>query len=541
VELKELFRPLRQRWWLLVLAPLIAAIASIIATGRMVPTYRTQTTVLVGRAIDTTNPTNSDLALAQQLANTYAEVLRRQPVRTATMQTLGLSSLPAYTVATVPNTQLIELTVEDVVPERAKAVADELVRQLVLQSPSGLNPEEKLRQDFISKQLSELEIGIEETKVEIERRQEELAGLLSAREIADTQDEILVLQQKLGDLRANYGGLLDDAQSRSINQISIIEPAELPVRPVDPNRIPIILLNTAMGFVLAVAACYLMDYLDDTVHSPEEVQKIVSLPTLASVPIIEGAAADDEPIIVRQSLTPAAEAYRVLCTNLEFTSPDQRIRRVLIVSPTANEGKSTTAANLAAALAQRGQQVILLDADLRRPAIHSRFKLSNHVGLTTLLRDPEIDPESVLFETAVPGLRVLPTGPLPPNPSVLLASQRMRQVFGRTEGLADILVVDSPPVNLASDATVLATLVDGVVLVVRAGSSRRDDVKKAIENLSRVNARMLGAVLTHVPLASKSYYAYYRYNDTASIPAARRGIGRSQERPTEQPQESPTR
>ena len=257
MELKDLIRPLRERWWLLVLAPLIAMIASIIATGRIVPTYRASTTVLVGRAIETSNPTNNDLALAQQLANTYAEVLRRQPIRTATMRTLGLTSLPDYTVATVPNTQLIQLTVEDIDPARTKAVADELVRQLVLQSPSNLNPEEQQRQDFINRQLAELEIGIEDTKTEISRKQDELASLLSAREIADTQNDILVLQQKLSDLRANYGGLLDNLQSGSVNQISVIEQAEFPTRPVDPNRIPIILLNTALGFLLAVAACYL--------------------------------------------------------------------------------------------------------------------------------------------------------------------------------------------------------------------------------------------------------------------------------------------
>ncbi len=146
----------------------------------------------------------------------------------------------------------------------------------------------------------------------------------------------------------------------------------------------------------------------------------------------------------------------------------------------------------------------------------------------------------MLFETAVPGLRVLPTGPLPPNPSILLGSQRMKQVVDRTEELADILVIDSPPVNLASDATTLATLVDGVLLIIRAGSTRRDEAARAIESLRQVNARVLGAVLTHVPMASKSYYAYYRYNDTAPLPAARRVLGRPQGRPAEQAQKSPT-
>jgi non-specific protein-tyrosine kinase len=543
VELKDLIQPLRRRWWLLLLVPLVAAIISVVATSRIVPTYRASTTVLVGRGMDMSNPTNSDLALAQQLANTYAEVLRRQPVRKATMETLGLTSLPDYTVRTVPNTQLIEVMVEDVDPGRAKAVADELVRQLILQSPSGLNPEEEQRQEFIARQLTELESGINETKTEIERKQEELTGLLSAREIADTQDEIAVLQRKLSDLRANYGSLLDDTQRSAINQISVIEPADLPRRPGAPSRLPIIFLNTALALLLAIGAAYLLQYMDDTIHSPAEVQKVTTLPTLTSIPLVEGMADDSEPIIVRQSLTPAAEAYRVLCTNLEFTSPDQALERVLIASPTLSEGKSTTAVNLAAALAQRGQQVILIDADLRRPAVHSRFRLSNHVGLTTLLREADVEPASVLFETAVPGLRVLPSGPLPPNPPVLLGSQRMKETLDVLDGMADILVIDSPPINLASDATILATRADGVVLVIKAATTRRDEAARAMEGLRKVNARILGAVLTHVPMPEKSYYAYYRYNDTKPASPTRRlsgrPVGRSgDDRPQTPPQPS---
>lgn len=534
MELSDLIQPLLKRWWLLVLAPLVAAIASIAATSQMQPSYRATTTVLVGRAIDTSNPTNSDLALAQQLANTYAEVLRRQPVQLATMQALGMSSLPDYTVSTIPNTQLIELVVEAPDAAQAQAVANELVNQLIQQSPSGLKPEEEERQAFISRQLQELQAGIDETKAEILRRQEQLTGLLSARDIADAQDDIAALQQKLSDLRSNYGSLLNDSQPNSVNQISVIEPAELATRPEQPNRIPIILLNTALGFLLAVAACYLLEYLDDTMHSPDDVAKKVGQPTLAAIPKIEGSPADQEPVIVRQSLTPAAEAYRVLCTNLEFASPDKALERVLIISPAISEGKSTTAANLAAALAQRGQQVILIDADLRRPAIHSRFRLSNHVGLTTLLRESSLNPESVLFDTAVPGLRVLPSGPLPPNPSVLLASQRMRNALDTLDGFADILVIDSPPLNVASDTTILATLTDGALLVIKAGSTRRDDARRALDSLRQVNARLLGIVLTHVKLDSQNYYAYYRYHETAPMPATRRILGRPLGRPAEE-------
>ncbi len=213
-------------------------------------------------------------------------------------------------------------------------------------------------------------------------------------------------------------------------------------------------------------------------------------------------------ITVTDPRSPVAEAYRSLRTNLEFASLDHPLRTLLLTSPGPDEGKSTTLANLAVTTAQAGRRVIIADCDLRRPRQHEIFKVSNSVGLTTMIRDERALAQPPLQETEVSGLRVLPSGPPPPNPAELLASQRMSQIIQRLVELADLVLFDAPPIVAVTDAAVLASKVDGVLLIINAGSTKRQFAQRAKELLDRVNARLIGAVLNNVALDS-ALHTYY--------------------------------
>jgi non-specific protein-tyrosine kinase len=203
-----------------------------------------------------------------------------------------------------------------------------------------------------------------------------------------------------------------------------------------------------------------------------------------------------------------AEAYRTLRMNLQFAALDKPLRALLVTSPGPGEGKSTTLANLAVTMGQGEQRVIMVDSDLRRPHLHTLFGLRNDVGLTTMMLEDSALQAPPLQDTAVPGLRMLASGALPPRPADLLGSQRMVKVIAALLADADILLFDAPPVLAATDAAVLATKMDGVLLVVSAGETKREAAQQALERLNKVNAHVLGAVLANAPheAAMGGYY-----------------------------------
>ncbi|MEW6726183.1 MAG: CpsD/CapB family tyrosine-protein kinase [Bacillota bacterium] len=206
-----------------------------------------------------------------------------------------------------------------------------------------------------------------------------------------------------------------------------------------------------------------------------------------------------------------AEAYRTLRTNLGFTSPDRALRLLLVTSSGPEEGKTTTVCNLAVVLAQAGHRVLLVDCDLRKPRVHHVFSLPNLRGFTNLLLQ-EIDLGEVLKPGPVDGLSILTSGPLPPNPAELLDSQRARALWPVLAGSFDYVLVDSPPVLAVADATILATSMDGVILVIRAGITRIDAVQNAVEQLKRADARLIGTVLNRVSVQGGDYRYYYYYH-----------------------------
>ncbi len=209
----------------------------------------------------------------------------------------------------------------------------------------------------------------------------------------------------------------------------------------------------------------------------------------------------------------AAEAYRALRTNIQFASPDHPIHTLLATSTSPDDGKSTTIANLAITFAAGGSPTVLVDADLRRPHLHKIFGLQNDTGLTTLVSDMAKAKDGgqlqlPLQETQVPNLQVLTSGPVPPNPAEILASQRMAEILAMLRQKADYVLIDTPPIIAVTDAAVLSSRVDGVLLVVNAGKTRRELAIKARDILRQVNANLLGVVLNNAKI-DKSAYEYY--------------------------------
>lgn len=227
-------------------------------------------------------------------------------------------------------------------------------------------------------------------------------------------------------------------------------------------------------------------------------------------------------VTISEPNSPVSEAYRDLRTNLAFAGLDQPLRSLLLTSPGLGEGKSTVLANLAVTIAQTERQVLMVDGDLRQPCLHRLFGLPNDAGLTTLLADPAALADPPLQETGVPGLRLLSSGPLPQLPADLVASRRMEELIAWLTGQADLVIFDSPPVNVVTDAAILATRVDGVVLVVRERHSRRDAVLAARDRLVRVRAQLLGTVLTG---ASPDRALAEYYGRTRADARARTGAG----------------
>lgn len=206
--------------------------------------------------------------------------------------------------------------------------------------------------------------------------------------------------------------------------------------------------------------------------------------------------------------SPAAEAYRALCINLEFAAVDRPLRSLLVTSPAPDEGKSVAVANLAVAMADGDRSVILVDADLRRPSQHELFGLSNERGLSDLFRAGTAMGELPLQPVPNTALRVLTSGPLPPIAGQLLAARRMDEVIAQLSEQADVVLFDAPPVMAVTDASLLASKVDGVLLVVKANSTRRDHVRAAKDRLDKVNAWVVGSVLLDAPF-DRSLGGYY--------------------------------
>jgi capsular exopolysaccharide synthesis family protein len=529
MEIKTFTAPLLKWWWLIMLAAVLAGASSYYAVRDDPAIYQTKATLMAGRPFDDPNPNSSQFYLSQQLASSYAEIARREPIRLATQEALGLNFLPAYNVSVPNQTQLIEIAVSDTDAARAQAVANELAHQMVLLSPGGQDADQEGKSAFIEGQLNDLAKQIEETQLEIAQLQDDLGEMFSAREIADTQGQITALQNKLSTLQSNYAGFLANSNQEATNVLKIVESAAMPRQPVGSSNLVTIVVSVSLAIVLAAGAAYVLEYLDDSISSEEDIRLVVNLPVLASLEK-NGGLESDPTLTLNAPRSPLAESFRDLRTRVRFLSLNEPQGSLLITSANPSEGKSFTSANLAIVMAQAGYKTVLVDADLRRPKQHDIFDASNEVGLSNLIMEGNAPIRGDETGTAAPlgdlidqvvqstqqgGLGILTAGTLPPNPSELIGSTGMIAVMEALKERYDYIVVDSSPCLAVTDVLLLSVLTDSVILVARAGQTGSKSLKKAVARLREVDAAIAGVVLNGD--AKTSRYGYpYTYSEAES-------------------------
>jgi succinoglycan biosynthesis transport protein ExoP len=512
MRLEQYFAVIRKWLWLIVASVLVSTISGYLGTLQMPRIYQAATTVMVGQALEQPDPNSQDLYLGQQLAQTYADMARRRPILAGVAEALGLDYVPSaenVSARQVPGTQLLEIAVRDTHPERAMYIADEIAHQLILQSPTQAR-EEQERRAFVQTQLEDLESWIQETQDELDEEQARLESANGARAIEQYQANIAALWQKLSSYRSTYATLLPAVQG-GVNYISVVEPATMPTRPISPRVMVTVMLASATGLALAVGGAFLIEYLDDTIKTSDDVTRTADLPTLARIARIDGEAYPEKLIAVHHPLSPIVEAYRLLRANLQFSSVDKPLHTLMVNSPGPGEGKSLTLVNLAVVMAQSGLRVVAVDADLRRPVLHKVFGLPNTRGLSDAILHSNPPVGEHLQATEVENLWVLVSGPLPPNPAELLGSERMGAVIEELKAQVDTVLLDSPPVLAVADALILGTRVDGVLLVNDVGRTRRGEARQGAEEFRRVRANLLGVVLNRLPRRRGGYYYHYYY------------------------------
>jgi capsular exopolysaccharide synthesis family protein len=330
--------------------------------------------------------------------------------------------------------------------------------------------------------------------------------------------EFGVLQREAENSREMYELLIKRFKEASLTEdikagnIRIIDRAEIPDTAVKPKKKLNLLLGLIVGLTLGVGLAFFLEYLDNTIKTPDDVKKLLKIPYLAPVPEFEfdqTGSAYPEIIAYNMPKSTASEAYRGLRTSLLFSSAGNPPQVLMITSAGPGEGKTLTSVNLATTMAQFGSKVILIDCDLRRPRLHRVMKIDRENGTSNILAGSQ-DHASLIQHTEIKNLDVIPSGPVPPNPSELLGSLRMQKLIETLRKHYDRIIIDSPPVTAVTDSTMLSNVVDGVVLVVRAGETAKDVVVNGLDSLRSVKAKILGAVLNGVNIGKDSYY-YYQY------------------------------
>jgi polysaccharide biosynthesis transport protein len=511
LDLRGYLRVVRRRKWIIMAATVLVAATALGVSLIQTPVYEGRAELLLqARSSETLfNPNTGARVDPARALDTEIQVLKSRPVRDLVEDRIG--NAPEVTASGVGQTDVFVVKAESTDPERAAAIANAYADAYI---------------DFRrTQQVNDLL----QAAAQIQQKIDQLQGQIEALETTDTTlrpgasaatDQNIAQRNSLLQQQAVFLQKLDQLQvdaALKSGGAQLVTPAIAPIDPIRPTPERNTVLGLVVGLMLGVGLAFLFEFLDTTLKGKEDVERAVpGLPIVGLIPALPNWKDERSTVVVSVSepKSPAAEAYRSVRTSIQFMGLDKRIRVIQVTSPGQAEGKSTTISNLAVALANAGQRVVVVDADLRRPRLHHFFGCDNAVGLTSVLVGDVDLPSALQPATDVKRVHVLASGPIPPNPSELLATARMGQLLDTLSDHADIVLVDCPPVLPVTDATVLAPKVDATVLVVRASKTHQGQLRRAVEVLAHVQAPLMGIVVNGISGEEGYGYAYgygYRY------------------------------
>jgi capsular exopolysaccharide synthesis family protein len=494
----------RRKWWVILIA-LLGLGVSLAATLSEPKQYSATAQLLVqssnqpvalgsAQAAVTTTDVQTDMQLA-----TSAPVVR--------MVRGKLGSAPPVAASEVAQTNVIALTAVSPTPARAALIANTYAQEFVAHTQNVAIAAQTAAETQLHTQIQQLT-----------RQVKSLQGNPNnAAQVSALANQEAVLKEEAAQLQVTGAA--------AAGGVEFVTPAQAPTGPSSPKPAEDALLGLAAGLLLGVGAAFLRDSLDDTLTSKETAERCGGGPVLAMVPMVNSWRKRKQGVVASSSepTSPAAEAYRSLRTSLQFVRQARELRTVLVTSPAAAEGKTSTLANLGAVFAQAGERVVLVSCDLRRPRLGQFFDVEEQSGLTTVLLGQQTLEQALKQVDGYDCLWMLGAGPVPPNPAELLSGPRAGKVFAALRENFDLVLVDSPPVLPVTDAMVLSKYADGTLLVVAAGQTKRAELERASERFIQAQSPVVGIVLNEVTKQNgygSGYgygYGYGAYQPDASL------------------------
>jgi non-specific protein-tyrosine kinase len=497
---------LRRRYPIILLVTALAVGVAFARSATETRIYEATSLVLVGDPNAQTSLNSGDSSSVD--IPTEIQLIYSGPIRAAAEQALGADAgaVTSLSVTPVGDTRLIAITAQSPRPRVAQRAANAYANQYVdvrkAQATGNADKQIRLYQAKLDRQTTDLTAlntqiqnsGSTPTPDQLAQR-------------TDLENQIQTTNQQIDDLRIQ-------SELRVIGGAVVVQKAGLPTDPVEPTPVRDMLLGLALGLVLGLALAFLTEFLDDKIKSAEDIARYgKGLTMLAEIPTINRERNGRRLVALDDSSSGAAEAYRSLRTSLRLIALRSPIGTLLVTSSMAGEGKTTTVANLGVTMARAGVRVVLVDLDLRRANLAQIFGSDKERGLMSVLVG-EAQLEDVMIGVpvapGVPPLAVLPAGVLPPNPSEVMSTGRLADVLATLRDMSDLVIIDSPPIVPVTDAVVLSARVDGVLMIVKSGRTRRRHLAKSMEMLAQADATILGAVLNDAGRHVRYGY-YYRY------------------------------